>query len=305
VVIQPASVSLVEKHTSCPCVIWLKARRVSRDLHMKYNRGTMAISRRPLYTNFAHQSSNRETQIPKHRLKHEISLHPGTPRPGSCSVAQYGKRSTLESSGVSAIPNARRTSLHLFGTMKGCVHLGSWHRVPEPIFHRDEYGVEPKRGYERYNLRAANCIYAMAVSLASSFRDTPTCSPWLAILLVWYLQELCSRAGLWVLRVCPSCAVVELQLTSAALPNGNVTAVKCPSTAKFNTITAAAHFAGMNPGWNLGNTLDAVETVRATAPRRSMATDNMCRKGRGTTHRSWPQHSMTSRILASRASVCQ
>ena len=57
-----------------------------------------------------------------------------------------------------------------------------------------------------------------------------------------------------------------LMLTIAALPNGNVTAVTCPSTAKFNTITAAAHFAGMNPGWNLGNTLDAVETVRTSAP---------------------------------------
>ncbi|KAJ4358882.1 hypothetical protein N0V95_002662 [Ascochyta clinopodiicola] len=45
-----------------------------------------------------------------------------------------------------------------------------------------------------------------------------------------------------------------------ALPSGNVTAVTCPSTAKFNTITANAFFAGMNPGWNLGNTLDAVET---------------------------------------------
>lgn len=52
------------------------------------------------------------------------------------------------------------------------------------------------------------------------------------------------------------------ELIEAALPNGNVTAVTCPSTAKFNAITAAAHFAGMNPGWNLGNTLDAVETVR-------------------------------------------
>jgi hypothetical protein len=38
--------------------------------------------------------------------------------------------------------------------------------------------------------------------------------------------------------------------------------VTCPSTAKFNTISAAAHVAGMNPGWNVGNTLDAVETVQ-------------------------------------------
>ncbi|KAF3045577.1 hypothetical protein E8E12_010135 [Didymella heteroderae] len=56
-------------------------------------------------------------------------------------------------------------------------------------------------------------------------------------------------------------ALLQTGLVAAqALPNGNVTAVTCPSTAKFNAITAAAHFAGMNPGWNLGNTLDAVET---------------------------------------------
>jgi endoglucanase len=46
------------------------------------------------------------------------------------------------------------------------------------------------------------------------------------------------------------------------IASGNVTAVKCPSTAKFNSISANAFFNAMNPGWNLGNTLDAVETVR-------------------------------------------
>ncbi|KAH6620417.1 endoglucanase D precursor, partial [Boeremia exigua] len=45
-----------------------------------------------------------------------------------------------------------------------------------------------------------------------------------------------------------------------ALPSGNVTPVTCPSSAKFSAISANTHFAGMNPGWNLGNTLDAVET---------------------------------------------
>lgn len=46
------------------------------------------------------------------------------------------------------------------------------------------------------------------------------------------------------------------------IASGNITAVTCPSTAKFNAISANTFFAGMNPGWNLGNTLDAIETVR-------------------------------------------
>ncbi|KAF2131870.1 glycoside hydrolase family 5 protein [Dothidotthia symphoricarpi CBS 119687] len=37
-------------------------------------------------------------------------------------------------------------------------------------------------------------------------------------------------------------------------------AVTCPSTAKFNTISASKFYAGLNPGWNVGNTLDAIET---------------------------------------------
>lgn len=36
--------------------------------------------------------------------------------------------------------------------------------------------------------------------------------------------------------------------------------MKCPATAKFNTISASKFFAELNPGWNLGNTLDAIET---------------------------------------------
>ncbi|KAJ8116102.1 hypothetical protein OPT61_g2401 [Boeremia exigua] len=56
-------------------------------------------------------------------------------------------------------------------------------------------------------------------------------------------------------------ALLQGSVVSAqALPSGNVTAVTCPSSAKFNAISAETHFAGMNPGWNLGNTLDAIET---------------------------------------------
>lgn len=33
----------------------------------------------------------------------------------------------------------------------------------------------------------------------------------------------------------------------------------CPNS-KFRTISAADAFAGLNPGWNLGNTLDATPT---------------------------------------------
>lgn len=42
---------------------------------------------------------------------------------------------------------------------------------------------------------------------------------------------------------------------------GNSTGgVKCPATPAFKPISAANYFAALNPGWNLGNTLDAVET---------------------------------------------
>lgn len=38
------------------------------------------------------------------------------------------------------------------------------------------------------------------------------------------------------------------------------TGVKCPSSAKFTSISAGKWFDSSNPGWNVGNTLDAVET---------------------------------------------
>jgi endoglucanase len=41
---------------------------------------------------------------------------------------------------------------------------------------------------------------------------------------------------------------------------GNNTGVTCPSSSSFATITAAKFFANINPGWNVGNTLDAIET---------------------------------------------
>ncbi|KAI8937869.1 hypothetical protein NX059_005558 [Plenodomus lindquistii] len=40
----------------------------------------------------------------------------------------------------------------------------------------------------------------------------------------------------------------------------NGTGVTCPSNAKFSPVSAGTFFANMNPGWNLGNTLDAIET---------------------------------------------
>jgi endoglucanase len=36
--------------------------------------------------------------------------------------------------------------------------------------------------------------------------------------------------------------------------------VTCPSTSKFSPISAGKFFDALNPGWNLGNTLDATET---------------------------------------------
>jgi endoglucanase len=41
---------------------------------------------------------------------------------------------------------------------------------------------------------------------------------------------------------------------------GNSTGVKCPSTPSFAPISAGKFFDGLNPGWNLGNTLDATPT---------------------------------------------
>ncbi|KAF1913827.1 glycoside hydrolase superfamily [Ampelomyces quisqualis] len=41
---------------------------------------------------------------------------------------------------------------------------------------------------------------------------------------------------------------------------GNSTRVECPSASSFAPISAGKFFDALNPGWNLGNTLDAVET---------------------------------------------
>jgi endoglucanase len=41
---------------------------------------------------------------------------------------------------------------------------------------------------------------------------------------------------------------------------GNSTSVKCPSKSTFAPISAGKFFDAINPGWNLGNTLDATET---------------------------------------------
>ncbi|KAH7078428.1 glycoside hydrolase superfamily [Paraphoma chrysanthemicola] len=49
-------------------------------------------------------------------------------------------------------------------------------------------------------------------------------------------------------------------LLRGVLAQGNGTAVKCPSTSKFTPISAGKFYDALNPGWNLGNTLDAIET---------------------------------------------
>jgi endoglucanase len=41
---------------------------------------------------------------------------------------------------------------------------------------------------------------------------------------------------------------------------GNSTGIKCPSTSSFSPVSAGKFFDAINPGWNLGNTLDATET---------------------------------------------
>lgn len=56
-------------------------------------------------------------------------------------------------------------------------------------------------------------------------------------------------------------ALAASLLQGAYAQSTNGTGVTCPSTAKFSSITASKFFAALNPGWNLGNTLDAVETV--------------------------------------------
>lgn len=47
-------------------------------------------------------------------------------------------------------------------------------------------------------------------------------------------------------------------LTKSEATNGS-TGVTCPSNTKFTALSAGAFFAKLNPGWNVGNTLDAVQ----------------------------------------------
>ncbi|KAH3982706.1 hypothetical protein HBH98_020660 [Parastagonospora nodorum] len=58
-------------------------------------------------------------------------------------------------------------------------------------------------------------------------------------------------------------AVLASAIVQGAFAQGNSTGnstVKCPSTASFSPISAGSFLSNINPGWNLGNTLDAVET---------------------------------------------
>lgn len=55
-------------------------------------------------------------------------------------------------------------------------------------------------------------------------------------------------------------AVLGASVLQGVFAQGNSTGLKCPSTSSFTPLTATKFFANLNPGWNLGNTLDAVET---------------------------------------------
>ncbi|KAH9868540.1 hypothetical protein J1614_007612 [Plenodomus biglobosus] len=52
-------------------------------------------------------------------------------------------------------------------------------------------------------------------------------------------------------------SAAALVLLNSGIAIGQVT---CPSSASFSDISAGAFFANMDPGWNVGNTLDAVQT---------------------------------------------
>ncbi|KAH9863305.1 hypothetical protein IAQ61_009582 [Plenodomus lingam] len=52
-------------------------------------------------------------------------------------------------------------------------------------------------------------------------------------------------------------AVAAMVVLGGVVADGQVT---CPSSASFTDISANTFFANMNPGWNLGNTLDATRT---------------------------------------------
>ncbi|CAI9632259.1 glycoside hydrolase family 5 protein [Alternaria burnsii] len=62
------------------------------------------------------------------------------------------------------------------------------------------------------------------------------------------------------MKISYASAAVLLNSTFAVAQSTNGTGVKCPSTSKFSAISAGAFFEKLNPGWNVGNTLDAVET---------------------------------------------
>ncbi|KAJ4374175.1 hypothetical protein N0V83_002916 [Neocucurbitaria cava] len=62
------------------------------------------------------------------------------------------------------------------------------------------------------------------------------------------------------MRVSHSSAALLLNSAFAVAQSTNGTGVTCPSTSKFTPISAGKFFDAINPGWNLGNTLDAVET---------------------------------------------
>ncbi|KAH8710178.1 endoglucanase D precursor [Phaeosphaeriaceae sp. PMI808] len=55
-------------------------------------------------------------------------------------------------------------------------------------------------------------------------------------------------------------AVLAGAVFQGAYAQGTALEVTCPSTASFTPISAGKFFDAINPGWNLGNTLDAVET---------------------------------------------
>ncbi|EMD65765.1 glycoside hydrolase family 5 protein [Bipolaris sorokiniana ND90Pr] len=57
-----------------------------------------------------------------------------------------------------------------------------------------------------------------------------------------------------------SAAVLLLNgAVAVAQPTNGSTGVVCPSTSKFTPLSAGTFFAKLNPGWNVGNTLDAVQ----------------------------------------------
>ncbi|KAL5117667.1 hypothetical protein ACEQ8H_004415 [Pleosporales sp. CAS-2024a] len=55
-------------------------------------------------------------------------------------------------------------------------------------------------------------------------------------------------------------AVLATAIIQGVVAQGNSTGVKCPSSASFSPVSAGKFFDAINPGWNLGNTLDAVPT---------------------------------------------